>query len=439
MDRIVVRGGKKLRGRVKVSGAKNAALPIMAAALMCDEPVTIEEVPQLIDIDGMERLLCSMGVEVERKPDEMRIDPRTLRWPEAPYDLVRKMRASFFVLGPLIAKTGWARVSLPGGCAIGRRPVDIHIKALQNLGVDMKVEHGYVEARADAGRLGGRRVTLDFPSVGATENLLSAAVLAKGKTIIHNAASEPEVSDLANFLCAMGGRIEGVGTSRLEVDGVDRLHGGRYRIIPDRIEAGTFLVGAAITGGEVTLSGACPGFMTATLEKLSEAGADIRVDKDEITVRGPERPKAVGDITTLPYPGFPTDMQAQFMALLSVADGTSVIRETIFENRFMHVSELVRLGANVALEGNMAVVRGVEGLSGSPVMASDLRASAALVLAGLVAEGQTEVLRVYHIDRGYEKIEEKLAALGADIRRHKGPGVRPGSSSPAEEDLETRF
>jgi len=427
MDRILVRGGRRLEGRVRISGAKNAALPIMAAALICDEPVTLKNVPTLLDIDGMEHLLCSMGVMTERRTGELTIDPRTLRWPEAPYDLVRKMRASFFVLGPLIARMKRARVSLPGGCAIGSRPVDIHIKALQGLDIDLLVEHGYIEARADgADHLVGHRVTLDFPSVGATENLLAAAVVAKGTTIIHNAACEPEVADLARFLCAMGAQIEGIGSSRLEIEGVKRLHGGEYSIIPDRIEAGTYLVAGAITGGEVTLEKADPALMTNTLEKLTDAGAEIKVERDEITVRGPDRPKAVADVTTLPFPGFPTDMQAQMMALVSIADGTSVIRETIFENRFMHVSELCRLGANISIEGNTAIVRGVKSLSGSPVMASDLRASAALVLAGLVTEGETEVLRVYHTDRGYERIEEKLAALGADIERLSGPTARMG-------------
>lgn len=422
MDRIIIRGGKRLQGKIRVSGAKNAALPIMAAALACDEPVTIRNVPTLLDIDGMEHLLCSMGVLVERRPGEVTLDPRTLRWPEAPYDLVRKMRASFFVLGPLIARKRRARVSLPGGCAIGSRPVDIHIKALQALNIEMIVEHGYVDARADApGQLTGQRVTLDFPSVGATENLLSAAVVAKGTTIIHNAACEPEVVDLANFLNAMGARIEGAGSSRIQIEGVESLHGGEYTIIPDRIEAGTYMAAAAITGGEVTLENACPGYMTTTLEKLSETGTEIQVQGSEITVRGKERPKAVHDISTMPYPGFPTDMQAQMMALLSIADGTSIIRETIFENRFMHVSELLRLGADISLEGNTAVVRGVKSLSASPVMASDLRASAALILAGLIAEGQTEVLRVYHLDRGYERIEDKLSALGADIQRYSRP------------------
>lgn len=418
MDRILVRGGKKLEGRVRISGAKNAALPIMAAAMICDEPVVLKGIPTLLDIDGMEHLLCSMGVLVERKPGEMRIDPRTLRWPEAPYDLVRKMRASFFVLGPLIARCGRARVSLPGGCAIGSRPVDIHIKALQAIGINISVEHGCVDAWVgDEGRPMAQRVTLDFPSVGATENLLAAAVRAKGTTVIHNAACEPEVSDMANFLVAMGAKINGIGTPRMEVEGVDRLRGGEYEIIPDRIEAGTYLVAGAITGGQVTLENACPSLMTTTLEKLTEAGCEIKVKGSEISLQGPARPKAVKDISTMPYPGFPTDMQAQMMALVSIAEGTTVIRETIFENRFMHVSELSRLGANIQLEGNTAIVRGVEKLSSSPIMASDLRASAALVLAGLVAEGETEVLRVYHIDRGYEKIEEKLSVLGANIRR----------------------
>jgi UDP-N-acetylglucosamine 1-carboxyvinyltransferase len=432
MDRILVRGGRRLEGRVRISGSKNAALPIMAAAIACEEPVTIRDVPDLLDIDGMEHLLCSMGVGVDRRPGEMIIDPRTLRWPEAPYDLVRKMRASFFVLGPLIARSRRARVSLPGGCAIGSRPVDIHIKALEALNIGIQVEHGYVEATAEGkDQLVGQRVTLGFPSVGATENLLVAASVAKGTTIIHNAACEPEVRDLADFLVAMGANIEGIGSSRMVVEGVERLKGGEYTIIPDRIEAGTYLVAAAVTGGEVTLENACPAYMTSTLEKLTDAGAQVKVNGSEITIKGLDRPEAVGEISTLPYPGFPTDMQAQMMAMMTVANGTTVVRETIFENRFMHISELSRLGANISLDGSTAVVRGVDHLSGSPVMASDLRASAALVIAGLVAEGETEVLRVYHIDRGYEKIEEKLAALGADIERASQGGSEFRSSQPS--------
>jgi len=417
LDRILIRGGAQLKGDVSISGAKNAALPILAATVLCDGPVVLENVPNLVDIDSMDRILCCFGAETKREVGGIfRVDPRTLRWYEAPYDLVRKMRASFFVLGPLVAKTGQARVSMPGGCAIGRRPVDIHIKALEKLGVEIAVSHGYVEARGL--ELRGAEILLDFPSVGATENVLMAATLARGETVIRNAAREPEVSDLANFLEAMGAKIEGIGTDVLHVQGVQALSGGTYRVIPDRIEAETFMVAGAITSGDVTIKGAIPEHCTSVMEKLRQAGAIIDCDDGVIRVQGPEEFKPV-EVSTMPYPGFPTDTQAQLMALLAVAKGTSIVKETIFENRFMHVSEMVRLGADITIDGNCAVVKGVPSLSGSPVMASDLRASAALIIAGLIAKGETEVLRVYHLDRGYEHIEAKLANLGASVERFR--------------------
>ncbi|HNT36395.1 MAG TPA: UDP-N-acetylglucosamine 1-carboxyvinyltransferase, partial [bacterium] len=360
---------------------------------------------------------CCFGIETKREVGGIfRVEPKTLRWFEAPYDLVRKMRASFFVLGPLVAKSGQARVSMPGGCAIGRRPVDIHIKALEKLGVEIAVSHGYVEAHGL--ELRGAEIVLDFPSVGATENVLMAATLAKGESVIRNAAREPEVSDLANFLVAMGAKIEGIGTDVLHVQGVQSLSGGAYRVIPDRIEAETFMVAGAMTGGDVTITDATPDHCTSVIEKLRQIGARLDVTDGKIRVQGPDEFKPV-EVSTMPYPGFPTDSQAQLMALLTIAKGTSIVKETIFENRFMHVSELVRLGADITIDGNCAIVKGVPNLSGSPIMASDLRASAALILAGLIARGETEVLRVYHLDRGYEHIEAKLSALGANVERFR--------------------
>lgn len=421
MDRILVNGGVRLKGEVKISGAKNAALPIMAASILCDGPVELGNVPKLDDIVGMERLLCSLGVEVRgRDGGRMTISPQTLRWQEAPYDLVRKMRASFFVLGPLVGKYGHARVSMPGGCAIGTRPVDIHLKALSELGVELRVEHGYVEAETLTGRVLGNRVVLEFPSVGATENALMAAVLAKGTSELCNVAREPEIADLADFLNSCGAKIHGQGTDTLVIEGVDRLSGGTYSIIPDRIEAGTLAIAAALTRGNVRLVGAVADHMRALIDRLREAGVAVMEEPDALHVIGPDELVAIDEVTTRPYPGFPTDMQAQLMALLSIAKGTSVIKETIFENRFMHTSELCRMGADISVDGACAVVRGVPKLSGSPVMASDLRASAALVLAGLVAEGETEILRVYHLDRGYERLDAKLAGLGARVRRVSG-------------------
>ena len=423
MDSILVEKSPPLRGTVRISGAKNAALPIMAGAILCNRPLTLENIPTLADIQAMERLLCSLGMETRYAPEEktLEIDPTRVRWPEAPYDLVRKMRASFFVLGPLVGKHRQATVSMPGGCAIGSRPVNIHLKALESLNVKIEVRHGNVEA--DGSSLRGGPVHLEFPSVGATENAISAAVLAPGETVIENAAREPEVKDLADFLAAAGAKIEGQGTPTIHIQGVDLLEIDRYQIIPDRIEAGTYLAAAALTGGDIRVSGCKERDLTAFLADLKRAGSVIQTEKegdlDTLHLSSNGSLQAVKEIVTLPYPGFPTDLQAQMMALLTVANGTSVVKETIFENRFMHVSELNRMGADIQLEGNTAVVRGVRSLSASPVMASDLRASVALVIAGLVAEGKTEVLRVYHIDRGYERIEEKLGGLGAKIERVK--------------------
>lgn len=428
MDSILVEKSPPLSGEVRISGAKNAALPVIAAALLLDEPVTLHNIPNLADISAMERLLCSMGLETHyhREAGSLRIDPSRVRWFEAPYDLVRKMRASFFVLGPLVGKHREAKVSLPGGCAIGARPVNIHLKALEALGIDLEVEHGYVVA--DGSGLRGGRVHLEFPSVGATENALCAAVRAPGETVIENAAREPEVTDLADFLVAAGAKIEGQGTSTLRIQGVDRLAVESYSIIPDRIEAGTYLAAAALSGGTVRASNCRERDLTAFLADLRNAGCEVSVEADgaldSITVSRPGPIQPVSEVVTLPHPGFPTDLQAQMMAVLCLAEGTSIVKETIFENRFMHVSELSRMGADIRVEGNSAIVRGVKALSGSPVMASDLRASAALVIAGLAAEGKTEVLRVYHLDRGYERIEEKLSGLGAVIQRVKTPAAR---------------
>lgn len=421
MDRIIVRGGKPLRGEVEVSGAKNAALPILISALLTEEPCRYLGIPELRDIDTTLRLLSGLGVGVWRGKEggEVAIEVRAaeVRRLEAPYDLVKTMRASFLVLGPLLARFGRARVSTPGGCAIGTRPVNLHLKGLAQMGAAIELVHGYVEAKAE--RLQGCRIYLDLPSVGATENLMMAATLARGTTVIENCAKEPEVADLARALNAMGARISGAGSDVVAIEGVDRLGGVTHRVIADRIEAGTFMVAAALTGGEVTVRGARADHLDAFLIKLREAGVSVEAVAGGLRVGGDGRVRAV-DVTTLPYPGFPTDLQAQTMVLMSMAEGVSVITETIFENRFMHALELMRMGADIRLEGNRAIVRGVERLSGAPVMATDLRASVSLVLAGLVAEGTTEVSRVYHLDRGYERIEKKLAALGADIERVAG-------------------
>ena len=417
MDKLLVRGGRSLQGEVTISGAKNAALPEMCAALLTAEPVHLVNVPRLHDVRTMRKLLDNMGVATETHGERggmSFVAPDSLN-PEAPYELVKTMRASVLALGPLLARFGEATVSLPGGCAIGSRPVDQHIKGLQALGAEITVENGYIKARA--ARLKGARFVFDMVTVTGTENVMAAATLAEGTTVLENAAMEPEVTDLAECLNALGAKIEGAGTSRIVIHGVERLGGGRHSVVPDRIETGTFLVAAAMTGGKVTARNARPDTLEAVLDKLTEAGAKIETTADSITLdmQG-KRPKAVS-LTTAPYPAFPTDMQAQFMALNCVADGVGVINETIFENRFMHVNELLRLGADIRVEGHTAIVRGVERLGGAPVMATDLRASASLILAGLVAEGETTIDRIYHLDRGYENIEEKLGGLGAQIRR----------------------
>ena len=419
MDKIVVTGGPALQGEVRISGAKNAVLPILCATLLADGPVEIGNVPHLHDVLTTIKLLEGLGAGVEHDVDGARVivDPRSVDSHVAPYELVRTMRASVLVLGPLLAKFGAAEVSLPGGCAIGARPVDLHIKALEALGAEITVEHGFIRARAE--RLRGGHVVFETISVGATENVLMAATLAEGTTLIDNAAREPEIVDLADCLVAMGADIRGAGTSRIEVRGVAALHAARHAVVADRIETGTFLVAAAMTGGRVTATAARPDTLGAVLDKLRQAGAEIDIEGDAITVdmQG-RRPRAV-DIVTSPHPGFPTDMQAQMMALNCVADGMGTIDETIFENRFMHVNELMRLGADIHIDGPRAVVKGVARLSGAPVMATDLRASASLILAGLVAEGETTIDRIYHLDRGYEHIERKLSALGARIRRER--------------------
>jgi len=416
--RLVIEGGTPLRGEIQASAAKNAALPAMAASLLTAQPVVLENVPALADVVTMGSLLEQLGAEMSAGPDgATSLQVTRVASHEAPYDLVSTMRASVVVLGPLLARTGVARVALPGGCAIGGRggrPIDQHLKGLARLGADITIQNGYVEARAS--RLKGARITTDLVTVTGTENLMMAAVLAEGVTVLENAAREPEVADLARLLTAMGARIEGAGTERVEIEGVVELGGARHRIIPDRIEAGTLLAAGAITGGDVTVTGATPRHMTATLAKLEECGAALTVDGDRIRCVGPERPQAA-DIITSPFPGFPTDMQGQMMALLGLADGLSKITETIFENRFMHAAELCRMGALIETEGSIAVVRGVKAYQGAPVMATDLRASASLVLAGLAARGTTEVSRVYHLDRGYEALEKKLQSLGARIRR----------------------
>ena len=413
--RLVIEGGTPLRGLVQASAAKNAALPAMAASLLTTQPVVLDNVPALADVVTMRTLLEQLGAETSAEPGgAMRLQVKRVASHEAPYDLVSTMRASVVVLGPLLARTGVARVALPGGCAIGVRPIDQHLKGLARLGADIVIENGYVEARAS--RLKGARITTDLVTVTGTENLMMAAALAEGVTVLENAAREPEVADLARLLTAMGARVEGAGTERIEIEGVAELGGARHRIIPDRIEAGTLLVAGAISGGDVTVTGAAPRHMTATLAKLEECGAALTVDGDRIRCVGPVRPRAA-DIITSPFPGFPTDMQAQMMALLGLADGLSKITETIFENRFMHVAELCRMGALIETDGSIAIVRGVGAYQGAPVMATDLRASASLVLAGLAARGTTEVSRVYHLDRGYQALEKKLQFLGARIQR----------------------
>jgi UDP-N-acetylglucosamine 1-carboxyvinyltransferase len=418
MDKFVIRGGDPLLGTVRVSGAKNAALPCMAAALLTDEPVILENIPQVRDIQTTRNLLAAMGAEVElgygRAQHRTTLHCKALAAPEASYELVKTMRASTLVLGPLVARCGHARVSLPGGCAIGARPIDLHIKGLESLGAKIVQEHGYIEASAT--RLKGAEIVFDKITVTGTEDLLMAATLAEGETILQNCAREPEVADLADLLTKMGAHIEGAGTPTIRVKGVSRLKGAKHRIIPDRIEAGTFIIAAALTGGDLNIAGCDPHHLDAILAKLHEMGVKTKANGDSVRVMG-DNPLRAADMTTEEYPGFPTDMQAQLMALATQAEGTSIITENIFENRFMHALEMVRMGANIKIEGRRAVVRGKTPLSAAAVLASDLRASASLVLAALVADGETIIDRVYHIDRGYEHIEEKLKAVGAQIRR----------------------
>ena len=423
MDKLLIRGGRTLQGEVLVSGAKNAALPELCAALLTAEPVTLLNVPQLQDVSTMLKLIRNMGVAAERADDgTVRIDASGLNTPEAPYELVKTMRASVLALGPLLARFGEATVSLPGGCAIGSRPVDQHIKGMAAMGADIVVEHGYIIAKLPAGqkRLKGARITTDMVTVTGTENFLMAAALAEGETVLENAAQEPEIVDLAEMLIAMGAQIEGHGTSRIRIQGVDKLRGCTHRVVADRIEAGTFLCAVAATGGEVTLRHGRADHLDAVIEKLREAGVDVQGVEGGIRVKsaGGASLKAQGFRTT-EYPGFPTDMQAQFMALNCIAQGTATVTETIFENRFMHVDELVRLGAKIQTDGKVAVIEGVLRLSGATVMATDLRASASLVIAGLVADGETMVDRIYHLDRGYDCMEAKLRGIGADIERVK--------------------
>ena len=423
MDRILIRGGRRLQGRLPISGAKNSALTLMPCALLTDEPLTLRNLPRLADVDSFGHLLNQLGASTAiqgTRPDEfgrvMTIRAGNLTSSEAPYDIVRKMRASILVLGPLLGRGGEATVSLPGGCAIGNRPIDLHLRALEAIGAELETAAGYVRARAPGGRLSGGRYRFPVVSVGATENVLMAAATARGTSLIENAAREPEIVDLCRLLVAMGVAIDGIGTDRLEIEGRDRLHGATYAVMPDRIEAGSYACAAAITGGELTLAGARAEDMRATVDALVEAGVEVTELTDGIKVSAPEALRPI-TLSTAPFPGFATDMQAQFMAMLLKADGASVLTETIFENRYMHVPELARMGADVQVSGRTAVVRGGAQLVGAPVMATDLRASMSLILAGLAAEGETQVSRVYHLDRGYERLEEKLQAVGADIER----------------------
>jgi UDP-N-acetylglucosamine 1-carboxyvinyltransferase len=422
VDKIIVRGRRRLAGEVRVSGSKNAALPILISSLLTDEPCAYRGIPKLLDIHTTLKLLAGLGVVVGKESwakdgGELTLHANGVRHFEAPYDLVKTMRASFLVLGPLLARFGQARVSTPGGCAIGIRPINLHLKGLLAMGASIEQIHGYVEAKAE--RLHGAKIYLDVPSVGATENLMMAATLAEGETAIENAAKEPEVEDLAKALNEMGAKVEGAGSDLIRIQGVRSLHGATHRVIPDRIETASFLIAGALTNGEVLVKGARPDHLEAFFIKLREAGVALSFEAQGVRVKGNGRLKSA-DVTTLPYPGFATDLQAQMMVLMSVADGVSVITETIFENRFMHALELDRMGADIRLEGNRAIIRGVKELSGAPVMATDLRASVSLILAGLVANGTTEVSRVYHLDRGYEHIERKLSQLGADIARVSG-------------------
>jgi UDP-N-acetylglucosamine 1-carboxyvinyltransferase len=422
VDKIIVQGGRQLQGEVAVSGSKNAALPILISSLLTSEPCIYQGIPHLVDINTTLKLLSGLGVEVDkeswaRDSGDLTIRADRVKNVEASYDLVKTMRASFLVTGPLLARFGRAHVSTPGGCAIGTRPVNLHLKGLSAMGATIDQVHGYVELRAE--KLRGAKIYLDLPSVGATENLMMAGSLAEGTTVIENAAKEPEIEDLAAVLNKMGAEVKGAGSDIIHIEGATSLRGVKHRVIPDRIEAASFVIAGLLTGGNVVVTGARPAHLDAFSIKLKEAGIDLAVEENSFGVKGNGKIKSV-DLTTLPYPGFPTDLQAQMMVLMSVADGVSVITETIFENRFMHAQELDRMGADIRLEGNRAVVRGVKELSGAPVMATDLRASVSLILAGLVANGTTEVSRVYHLDRGYERIEQKLSKLGAAIERIKG-------------------
>jgi len=416
MDKLEIEGGVRLSGEVSVSGAKNAALPVMAASILGPGENLISNVPQLRDISTMGKLLAHLGMGYHQEKGKVILQSKRIQAVEAPYDYVKTMRASVLVLGPLVARTGEARVSLPGGCAIGARPINLHIMGLEKMGAKITLSKGYIRAKAK--KLRGATIYFDIPTVTGTENLMMAATLAEGQTVLENAACEPEVVDLANALISMGADIEGAGTSSVKINGVSKLRPMKYKIIPDRIETGTFITAAAITGGEIKIRNCNPAHNEALINKMRETGTEIRIKKNTLIVKGPERASSE-DIKTMPYPGFPTDMQAQFMALMAVADGTSVINENIFENRFMHVAELRRMGADIRVEGPTATVKGIKTLKGAPVMATDLRASASLVIAGLAAQGTTVIDRVYHIDRGYQCIEEKLGGLGAKIRRIK--------------------
>ncbi len=415
MPKIIVEKSAPLKGAVRINGAKNSALPILAASLLATENCRLEDVPDLKDVDVICEVLTALGSDVKRvSRGEIRINSSNINNCEAPYNLIRKMRASFLVMGPLLARLGRARISQPGGCAIGTRPIDLHLKGFKALGAEIKVGHGYIDAHVE--ELRGNKIYLDFPSVGATENIMMAATMAKGETIIENAAMEPEIVDLANYLNKMGAIIRGAGTNSIKIKGVEELRGTDHQVIPDRIEAGTYMVAAAITGGDITVENVITSHIKPIIAKLREAGATVAEEGDSVRVIGSNTVKAV-DIKTLPYPGFPTDMQSQFMALMSIAEGTSVIIETVFENRFMHVDELKRMGANVKIDGRSAIIEGTKGLMGAPVKATDLRAGAALILTGLVSDGSTEISDIYHIDRGYTDIEDKLTKLGAKIYR----------------------
>ncbi|MGN0941643.1 MAG: UDP-N-acetylglucosamine 1-carboxyvinyltransferase [Selenomonadaceae bacterium] len=418
MEKLVIRGGHRLQGRVKISGAKNAVLPIIAATLLGQEkPSTLDEVPSLEDVHTIAEVIRSLGVDARFDEDthQFIVDSKVIERAEAPYDLVRKMRASFLIMGPLLARSRRAKISLPGGCAIGTRPIDLHLKGFEALGAKIEIGHGFINAEAPEG-LKGARIYLDFPSVGATENIMMAASMAEGQTFLENPAQEPEIIDLANYLNVMGAKVRGAGTNVIKIDGVNVLHGADYTVIPDRIEAGTYMVAAAMTHGDVYIENAITEHLKPVIAKLKEAGVTIDEDVDGVRVRCDGPIKAV-DIKTMPYPGFPTDMQAQFMAMLTVAEGTGMVTETVFENRFMHVDELKRMGANIKIDGRTSVVEGVPRLTGCQVKATDLRAGAAMVLAGLVADGETQVGYIHHIDRGYDHLVEKLVGLGADIER----------------------